>query len=100
MAQAETASATSQAPRKAYYLFDDSQSAALETFRFALRGISDLAADNCEADREGEAMVKRTHIKALFDVLESHLGTIIGPEAVGHAYLDPRIVVSAVGEGL
>ena len=95
MAQATPRHSTKRAPRQSFYLFDDAQSAALEEHRLALHCLADLAGGDLNGGPDEEVTLKRAQLGALFGVLEAHLGRTMGPEAVGHAWLDPRIVVSA-----
>lgn len=73
---------------RGFYLFDDDQSAKLETHRMAMRGLADLAFNPTEATGDGQGL-DRAHLAALFEVLEQNLGNIIGPDKVGHHFL-PR----------
>lgn len=91
--QPGVAGQTEAAPaRQCFYLIDDSQSADLESFRMALRAISDLSYNASEGEK-GDVVTERMHLHALFEQLERRLGYIIAPGSnIRAAWLDPAVL--------
>jgi len=61
--------------KSCFYLLDDKQNADLESYRYALRALSQLA---CQSDgEEKDAIINRFNLRCLFDQLEKRLADII-----------------------
>lgn len=97
---AENTNCTSK--RQSFYLFDDDQSADLESLRMAIQGLSAFAELVEEVELENAKnhhqpvitlpYMRHLHFSALLDQLGKRLGDIIGPGSVGSAWLGPEQV--------
>lgn len=71
--------------KQVFYLVDEEQSANLEDFRLAMRGLSAIACDEMD---KGEVLVPRQELAALIGQLEKRLGNILGDYTFRSTWLD------------
>lgn len=83
----------SEKQKQCFYLVDERQSAELEYFRMAMRGIAELSF-NESLGEDSEISASRINIHALFDQLEKRLGSILAAETgLRSVWIDPAVTV-------